>query len=502
MADRLDTLVEFGRSIIGQNDFPTLFKNVVDTSCATLGAEGGTFYLYDEVAHKLEAVVAYNSVCAIDHVLAEFNPSNIQGLFGVALDRDLSRPQASISGECYRTRKEVVIANIRKAKKFELGGVRSFDAQYGYETRSILAIPLLNHHEEVLGVLQLVNAAGIKQRANIKMLKTMASFIGMTLENSMLRLGSEQLFVSVVSMISAAIDQRSKVTGDHSFRVTELTMMLAEAMDRASEGPYRDVNFSRQELEELKIAALLHDVGKLSTPDYVLEKGRKLIGVSDRIDYLRMRFRARALELRVARLEEALAAAGATVADGGDEELDDLEFIGQLNLGGEFLSDEQRQRLDDIASRSCLDGQLIEGAELENLRIKRGTLNSDELKVMRNHVSVSADLLSKLPWPKHYAHVPEIAAKHHENVNGTGYPNGITGADMSLRAKMLSLTDRFEGLTAPDRSYRTAKKLAEVVAIMERMAAGNEIDPELYRFFVDSKVMERYTRKYLAKDQL
>ena len=504
MPDNFSNLIAFGRTIIGQSDFPTLFKNVVDISCETLNAEGGTFYLYEEEGHKLEAVVAINQTCNIDHALTEFNPSNITGLFSVQLARDKNKPQASISGECFRTHKPVIIPDIGSETVFELQSVKDFDEQHNYVTKSILAIPLLNHSEQVLGVLQLVNVKGIDDKSSLQMLETIASFIGMALENSMLRIGTEQLFTSVVAMISSAIDERSKETGGHSSRVTALTMMMAEAMDEAETGPYKDVNFSQRELVELKVAALLHDVGKLSTPDYVLEKSHKLLEVSDRVEYLRLRFHIHELEQRIAQLQKPQAASDEKISAKGSNELQDesdFQFINQLNAGGEFLSEESRERLEEIAQRPCMASQLIERRELENLRIARGTLNSREIQVMRNHVTVSYDLLSKLPWPKHYAEVPEIAGKHHENINGTGYPNGITGDDMSLRAKILSFTDRFEGLSAPDRSYRKAKNLDEVMDIMEKMCGANEIDWQLYRFFIESKVLECYSKEYLSASQ-
>lgn len=507
MDKRLSDLIAISREIASQRDYPELFRRVVVIGCRALKAEGGTFYLYDEKEHDLKAVVALNSKLKdLSYVLREYDPNDIQCAFAVPLQRGAEARQRSISGQCWKSGHPEYITDIASNRRYNLESVLKFDKDHGYTTRSILAVPIINKNEEVIGVLQLVNVSErLMHENNIEFVRAMSVLIGIALENNLLLIGMKTLLDSVVAMISAAIDARSKVTGGHSFRVTEVTMMIARAMVDDRAGPYRDFSMTEAELHELKTAALIHDVGKIATPDYVLEKGKKLEQVDDRIGYVGQRFVLRRLESRVRQLEEALAAQGLAVPPESAEtsaETDDFDFVEALNTGGEFLTPEARARLEEIAARPCMDGPLIEEADLRNLSVGRGTLNDEERRIMEAHAQKSIDLLAHLPWPKHLANVPEIAGKHHENEDGSGYPRGLTGAQMSTAAKILSLADRFEGLSAPDRSYRKPKTLDEVMRILDFMRDDGHIDAELYAFFVERKLHETYARRYLTAAQL
>lgn len=505
MDKRLSDLINISREIASQRDYPKLFRNVVVTGCETLQAEGGTFYLYDEKDHALKAVVALNSkLKELNFVLDEYDPNNIKSLFAVALHRGEGQ-QGSISGECWRTKQPEFITSIKSNRKYDLTNILKFDKQYSYRTRAILAVPIINQNGNVIGVLQLVNPSTRSMHEhNIEFIRTMSVLIGIALENNLLLIGVNTLLDSVVAMISAAIDARSKVTGGHSFRVTELTMLIAQRMEEARSGPYRSFGLSDAERHELKTAALIHDVGKIATPDYVLEKSKKLQQVCDRIDYLRLRFAARGLELRVQQLERAMRDQGVKPPrdTATRSERADFDFIAGINAGGEFLTDEMRARLEEIAARPCLGGALIEGEDLENLSIGRGTLNPSEREIMEAHAQKSIDLLSHLPWPRHLGNVPEIAGKHHENEDGSGYPLGLRGDQMSVGAKILSIADRFEGLSAPDRTYRKPKTVAEVMRIMDFMRKDGHIDSQMFDFFIDAGIHIEYSRKYLTPAQL
>ena len=190
----------------------------------------------------------------------------------------------------------------------------------------------------------------------------------------------------------------------------------------------------------------------------VLDKSRKLEGVFDQICLVEERFARRACELRIKLLEEALRAKSLPVPDRNpDGEKDDFAFIGRVNVGGESLSDDDIDRLHAISRRPVGEGTLLSEDELERLRVKRGTLTEAERRIMQDHARISIELLEEMPWPDSLLDVPDIAGKHHESINGTGYPKGITGDEMSLPARVLAIVDRFEGLCAPDRSYRRNK---------------------------------------------
>ena len=505
MASRLQALIEVGRVLSSRTDYPNLFRQVIEAACDCLEAEGGTFYLHDDKNNCLSAVVAINKVIHWDHVLDEFDPTNIIGLFQVPLGNGQSK-ESSVSGACFQSKKRVVINDTSEDSEYDLSNVWKFDSEQGYKTKSLIAVPLFNKDASVIGVLQLANAKhGLQDSEGIDLVEALASFLGIAVENNMLLLGTQNLLNAVVDMISSAIDERSKVTGGHCQKVTALTMMLAESMAKDESGPYKDFSLNEAQMRELRIAAQLHDIGKIATPDYVLQKSKKLENVRDNIHYLEMRFRIRNLEIRNTQLERAIEASDANVPEEDAVialEAKDFEFVKSLNTGGEFLDDKASKRLLEIASKSCMGGDLIESDDLNNLLIERGTLNPEERKVMENHASISIRLLNKLPWPTALANVPEVAGKHHENCDGSGYPNGLTGDQMSLKAKVLALTDRFEGLSAPDREYREPKSLQQVMKIMGYMAKDNQIDPELYRYFVESGVYLKYARAYLTPEQL
>lgn len=502
MEDKLQRLVEVGKEIARQNDYAKLFCYVIEECVGLLKAEGGTLYLYDKDKHCLVAVVAENHVLGMHHAITEFEPNHIQGLFSVPLREDkTTAPERSISGECWRSHQTIVIADTAKEDFFDLTAMMRFDNEHNYKSRSIVAMPLLSRDDEVLGVVQLVNPTVSLDASmtEFALTDTLVRFMGLALENNLLLLASENLLKSVVEMVSSAIDAKSKSTGGHCARVTELTLMLAEAMAESTDGPYADFTLNEDEHNELRIAALLHDVGKIATPNHVMDKSHKLEKVFDKIDYVRVRYLLRQENLRVAQLEDLLAKHNIDIPPPENEDTDaDLEFLASVNVGGEFLDEETLERLEEIAARKTSAGDLIEDHDLTDLKIKRGTLNAEERQIMQDHASISISLLGKLPWPPLLAEVPEIAGKHHENCDGSGYPNGIVGEDMSLRAKILSLTDRFEGLSAPDRNYRKQKTYAQIMRIMDDMSSKNQIDPELYQFFKDSGVLDAYTRKFLS----
>ena len=505
MASRLSSLIEVGRAISQQTDYPRLFHLVIEKASECLNAEGGTFYLYDDNTKLLHAVIAINQKLGLDHVITTFNPSDIKGLFTVPVVESQGVSQKSISAKCCLIKRPVVVKDTGQEEEFDLSSVREFDRKHKYHTRSIIAVPLLDRDDQPLGVVQVINPANdLSSSEDIDLVEAMASIMGMAVENNLLLQGTEQLLNAVVEMISATIDERSKVTGGHCFRVTVLTMMLAQAMVD-DDGIFRDFQLDEKQMHELKTAALMHDVGKIATPDQVLEKSKKLEQVYDKLGYVNLRFRLRELQLHNAQLTQALQTAGQSVpAIAADvlAERDDIDFIASLNTGSEFLDETAQTRLHMIAKRSCQDEDLIEDEDLNNLLVARGTLNFEEREIMKEHANISLRLLNKLPWPQYLAEVPEIAGKHHENCDGSGYPKGLDGADMSWRAKILSMTDRFEGLSAPDRTYRQPKTLAQVMAIMQDMSDKNQIEPTLFEFFLAKGIHLTYAKEFLGTEQL
>lgn len=385
----------------------------------------------------------------------------------------------------------------------DFSGTRAFDKRNGYRSVSFLTVPLRNHEGEVTGALQLINARDREgqveafSEADQRLVESLASQAATTLTKGELIQGMGRLFDSFVELIATAIDEKSPYTGGHCRRVPELTMALAEAA--AEEGM---MPFTAADRQELKVAAWLHDCGKITTPESVMDKATKLQCINDRITLVAERF---------ARLEaEAEAACWRAIAGGADrggeqarleairaELRDGLAFVRSVNLGAESMRPEDQTRIRDLAAKGWLAAD-----EARNLAIPKGTLLPEERQVINSHITATIRMLEKLPFPKHLSRVPEYAGGHHERMDGKGYPKGLTREQMSVPARIMGIADVFEALTAGDRPYKKAMKLSQALAILARMAAEGHIDPELHRVFIEHKVYAAYARGFLQPDQI
>ena len=335
----------------------------------------------------------------------------------------------------------------------------------------------------------------------------------MALDNQLLLDKQRKLLESFIQVIASAIDAKSPYTGGHCQRVPVIAEMLAAAACDSESGPFRDFALSEDEQYELYIASWLHDCGKVTTPEYVVDKATKLETIYDRIETVKTR-------LEVLKRDAEIAYLKAATEPGADAEslraefearlaeLDDHgAFLENANLGGEFMADEMIERVQEIAALSWRDasGQeqpFLSENEVDNLCIKRGTLNDEEREVINNHIVMTIEMLEQLPFPKTLVRVPEFAGGHHEKLDGTGYPQGLTGEQMSLPARMMAIADIFEALTAADRPYKKAKTLTESLRIMSFMVKDQHIDAELFRLFLEGGVYQRYAEAHLLPEQI
>jgi hypothetical protein len=310
-------------------------------------------------------------------------------------------------------------------------------------------------------------------------------------------------------MIAAAIDAKSPYTGGHCERVPILTEMLVREACRQQEGPFADFSLSDEQWYELRIAAWLHDCGKVTTPVHIMDKATKLETIADRIAVVRARFTVLEREAQVHMLEQVLAGADREVAQAGLDETvrglrEDLRFLEEANIGAEFLPAEAQVRIAEIGARPYVEaGQtrtLLDADEIKNLQISRGTLTQEERLIINGHMVQTVKMLERLPFPRNLRRVPEYAAGHHEKMDGGGYPKGIYAGDMSIPARIMAIADVFEALTAQDRPYKKGKKLSEAMRIMGFMKRDNHLDPDLFDLFVSSGVYKQYGAKYLPDD--
>jgi HD-GYP domain-containing protein (c-di-GMP phosphodiesterase class II) len=411
------------------------------------------------------------------------------------------------------------------ADGFDFSGTRKFDQKTGYRSKSFLTVPMKNHESEIIGVLQLINAKHAEtgeiipfSHADQRLTESLASQAAIALTNRILINQLEELFESFIKLINIAIDEKSPYTGGHCGRVPVLTMLLAEAACATQEGPLKNFNMTDKDRYELKIAGLLHDCGKITTPVHVVDKSTKLHTLFDRIQLVDTRFevlkRDAEIDLLRAKIQgleqgngESFAALEQAYQQRTRQLDDDREFLRKSNIGGEFMSPENQERVEAIARLTWVNEKgesaaFLSDDEAMNLKIAKGTLTDDERQTINYHIVATIKMLETLPWPKHLKRVPEYAGGHHERMDGKGYPKGLVREQMSTQARTIAIADIFEALTARDRPYKHGKTLTESLRILGLMKLDNHVDPDLFDVFIREKVYLKYAERFLEPEQI
>jgi HD-GYP domain-containing protein (c-di-GMP phosphodiesterase class II) len=428
------------------------------------------------------------------------------------------------------TAETVNIKDAYKAKGFDFSGTKMFDEKTGYHSQSFLTVPLKNHEDEIIGVLQLLNAQKPKSNTIISfksdiqtMVEALASQAAVAITTKNLIKDLENLFESFIKLIASAIDAKSPYTGGHCARVPEITMLLANAVQETKDGPFADIAFNEKEMYELKIAAWLHDCGKVATPEFVVDKSNKLETIYDRVHEVETRFGVIKRDVEIKRLKKELKIErneSLSLEEKSDKIKalereyrktvrilkNDLEFVQESNVGGEFMSGDKKDRVHQIANyRWKPNGKMenfLSEDEIYNLTIPRGTLTPEERKVINDHIVVTINMLEELPYPKHLKNVPEFAGGHHEKLDGTGYPQGFINDEMTVQARIMAIADIFEALTARDRPYKKGKTLSQAMRILGFMKNDAHIDVDLFDIFVKEKIYLQYAEGYLDPEQI
>jgi len=567
---RYRRLVELGIALSAERNHERLMEQILLGAKELTNADGGTLYLLSEDRAGLRFEIMRNDSMGIA----------LGGTTGAAVPyppipmRDPSgRPNLGhVAAAAAITGKIISIADAYRADEgYDFSGPRRFDAETGYRSHSFLTVPLANRAAEVVGVLQLINArrpdGAVVPFADevLPVIEALASQAAVALDNQMLLEAQKNLFRAFLQVFANAIDAKSPYTGGHCRRVPELTIMLARAADAAEDGPLADFHLSDDEWYELEVAGGLHDCGKITTSEFVVDKATKLETIYNRIHEIRTRFEVVKRDVEIDYLK--------AVAAGGDEgalraardarcaELDDdFAFLCACNLGGESMAPDAVARLERIAATTWLrtldDGigvsweearrrpavkpalpvaeRLIADkpehvvphdtvplapdnpwgfivkppahkfnlGELYNLKVRRGTLTEEERYHINDHIVQTIIMLEALPYPRTLQRVPEWAGGHHEKMDGTGYPRGLKREEMSVPARIMAIADIFEALTARDRPYKTPKKLSECIAIMAQMRDDDHVDPDLFALFLTSGVFQRYAEAFLLPEQI
>jgi len=508
LMQRLEHLNAIGASLSAERDIDRLLEQILVAAKSITRADGGTLYRVTEERTLRFEIVRTTS---LKYYLGG-TTGNPVPFYPIQLYKDGQPNNTMVAANAVLTGKTVNIADAYTAEGYDFAGTRAFDSKTGYRSKSFLTVPMRNHENEVIGVLQLINATDPKTGEIVafapsdqRLAESLASQAAIALTNRMLINQLEQLFESFINLINSAIDEKSPYTGGHCQRVPVLTMLLAEAVNETRSGPLSDFQMTEKDRYELKIAGLLHDCGKVTTPVHVVDKATKLETLYDRIHLIDTRFEVLKRDLEIEALKGKLGAK--QVRERLRELEDDRRFLHACNIGGERMKEDDIARVQRIAKLRWRDvagheADFLTEDEVRNLTIRAGTLTEDERKIINNHIVATIKMLEALPWPRHLTKVPEYAGGHHERMDGKGYPKGLTREQMSVQARCMGIADIFEALTAKDRPYKKGKTLSESLEILGRMKLNNHIDPDLFDIFVRKKVYLKYAEMFLDPEQV
>jgi HD-GYP domain-containing protein (c-di-GMP phosphodiesterase class II) len=555
---KLENLIESGLDLGREKDRNALLRKILWSGKTLLNADAGTMYVVTE--HKTLRFAQRTS------------SDELPGFEIPLFDADGKKVERYMATWCVHRNEPIIVDDVYTETRFDTSGAKGMDAKTGYRTVSMLTVPLSPREGQVIGVLQFLNALDPDTGEVIpfspelvRFVTAMAAQAAVALDNFQLIEAQKELMESLIKLIAGAIDAKSHYTGGHCERVPELGIMLAQAATDVKEGPLADFGFhTEEEWREFRIGAWLHDCGKVTTPEYVVDKACKLETIYNRIHEVRVRFEVLLRDARIAQLE--------AVAAGGDPQqalaayearkaqlIDDFNFIAECNLGGEFMAPEKVERLKSIAQQTWLrhfddraglpheelkrypasdealpvtemlladkphhiiprarqdvvdpkwgfkvtvPEHLYNYGEVYNLSVSRGTLTEEERFKINEHVMQSLMMLEQLPLPPSLKRVPEYAGTHHETLIGTGYPRKLTGSELSVPMRIMAIADIFEALTASDRPYKKAKTLSESIKILAFFKKDKHIDPDLFDLFLTSGVYREYAHKYLLPEQI
>lgn len=510
----IDRLNEIGQLLTEEKDFQVVMKKILTTAKKLSNADAGTFYLLSSDEKSLEFTAIQTDSLGISLSKAD---GTIPWPNLPLYKKNGEHNNINISVYCALNNKLINIEDVYHSKEFDFQGPKSFDESTGYRTKSMLVVPMKSYDDTIIGVLQLINKKNAKnesipfEKSDEQLIISMASQAAVSITQARLVKDLENLLDSFVQSIATAIGEKSKYTQGHINRVAELTLTIANAINEDTEF-YKNINFTDDQLCELDLAAWMHDVGKITTPDHIIDKATKLETIYDRINAIEVRFELLQKEKKIQMLED--------INDNPqnkefikhqfnklitDIQLD-LEFLKKTNFGSEFMADDNIERIYKIAEyQITINGQIqniLTQNEIENLCIKKGTLTDEERLIINNHAKLSYEILNSLPFPNKYKRVPQIASGHHEKINGHGYPLGLEGDQISFEARIIAVADIFESLTASDRPYKQPNTIKQSLRILNFMVNDGELDADLVKFFIDKKLYWDYAKNNMNESQI
>lgn len=506
-------LTRIGVALGTERDLKTLLELILTQARRITQSDAGSLYLVETNEHGVKRL-RFRLAQTFSKPEAPFVE------FTIPLDR------TSLAGYTATTGEPLVIDDAYfLPPDVEYTINRSFDERYGYRTKSMLVIPMKDHKEDIIGVLQLINRkrtfearltspADVDQQVvpfskrTVELVTALAGQAAVSIENSRLYEDIERLFEGFVQAAVTAIEQRDPTTFGHSGRVAGYTVNLAQVVDRAADGPYRDVRFTPEQLREIRYAGYLHDFGKVGVREQVLVKAKKLYPpdlelIKQRHAFIRRSLESQHWRSRAEYLEakgrEGYAEILAALEAAHGQELAELDrFLTVVLKANEptMLPEGSFEDLKSIAERTYagLSGEpqpLLTSDEVRFLTIRKGSLDEAERLEIESHVTHTYKFLQEIPWTRELQQIPIIAYGHHEKLDGTGYPRQISGEAIPIQTRMMTISDIYDALTAQDRPYKPAVSPQRALDILTReFVQRGQLDTDLFRLFVEGKVFE------------
>jgi HD-GYP domain-containing protein (c-di-GMP phosphodiesterase class II) len=506
-------LTRIGQALSSETDLNKIFDMILDEGISFTKADAATIYKVSDDNDYLEFEIVYNATMK----MRQGGSHGPVGWPPVALYDEEGNPKLNhIVTSVYHTGKGNCFDDVYETKDFDISGTIATDKRTNYRCKSMLTIPLKDHEDTVLGVIQFINAMdGDNEIVTFNeehraMLTSLASQAAIALSNRKLIDSLENLLMQFMRSIASAIEKKSKYSSAHITRVAELTDIIAAKINECKTGALKEVSFTEVELKELSMAGWMHDIGKIITPEYVMDKSTKLERIIDGIELVKERFDKLITLFKYLKLKLSESQYQDFVKQSFHrEDIEDVsqflsserDFLEKLNAGGEYVPDDSIARM---IALSEIDFEyedqrffILDETDKKNLQIQRGTLNPDELKVMQAHVSVTWDMLSELTFPKKYQNVAFYAATHHETLNGKGYPKGLDAEQLPIQSRIIAIADIFEALTSADRPYKTPKTLSESLTIMGFMAKDGHLDKDLLDFFLEAGIYLEFAHMHM-----
>lgn len=502
---QIHQLLELGNALTTEKDFEILLEKILATARRLTNADAGTLYMVDDECQKLLFKVVRTQSLGV-----HMGGSGSRITWGpIDLFHDNGEPNHEmVAAVCALSGEPFMFKDVYSVEGFDFEGTKEFDLKTGYRTQSMLVIPMKNHMNDVIGVLQLINKQDEHGEVipftedDRSVVSSIASQTAIILTNNQLILDFEKLLDSFIRSIATAIDEKSRYTGGHISRVAELALMMVDAIN--SDPSYFHKSYGEDAKKEIMYAAWMHDIGKITTPEYVIDKETKLQTMYDRIGNVKLKFEL--LKGQLALQCERGKMTAAQLSSMVRELDDDFAFLEEINHGYERVAQESLERVKAIGQRRVelfgKDAPLLDDDEIENLTIVKGTLTEKEREIINKHASVSLKMLKKLHFPKKWKRIPEIAGGHHEKVCGGGYPLNLHGEEINFEARLLAIADIFEALTASDRPYNQINTLNQAMAILHDMTKNGDLDKEIIKFFVDNNLHVMYAQNNCDREQL